>query len=307
MARKLLAAIEGGGTTWVAAMCYEGSLDEQFDRIEIPTSDPSTTIGTIRSWLSDHVSNLAAIGIASFGPIDAKLSSSKYGFITSTPKPGWANTDVVGLLGLREEFSHIPFKFDTDVNAPALAEYRLFKKPGSTSMAYITVGTGIGVGLVVNGATVHGLVHPEGGHVQVARTHSDDFTGTCPFHKHCIEGMTSTGALAQRAGVSAAELANLPDDHPVWDQAAYYLAQLCMTIVLIVSAERIVIGGGVMNRTCLYSKIRSQLKILLSEYIQHDALTTDAGLDDFIVPSVWSGRAGIVGAAYLAQEALSAV
>ena len=302
MAAKLC-AIEAGGTTWVAAMATAGKPDELYDRIEVPTSDPATTIGAIRSWLGGS-GEVSAIGIASFGPIDAKEGSATFGFITSTPKPGWANTDVLGLLGLREEFKNIPFKFTTDVNAPALAEYRLHKKPGSSSMAYITVGTGIGVGLVVNGALVHGLVHPEGGHVQVARLSGDSFAGTCPFHGHCVEGMCSTGALAQRAGVAPAELANLADDHPIWEQAAYYLAQLCMTVVLTVSAERIVIGGGVMNRTCLYAKIRRHVKILLADYIQNVALTTDAGLEDFITPSVWGPNAGIVGAAYLAQEAL---
>jgi len=302
MARRVV-AIEGGGTTWVAAVAFEGRLDELQDRLEVPTADPATTIGAIRAWLRER-GEVAAIGVASFGPIDAKVGSATYGFITSTPKPGWANTDVIGLLGLRDEFASIPFKFDTDVNAPALAEYRLHKKPGSTSMAYITVGTGIGVGLVVNGATVHGLVHPEGGHVQVAQMPGDGFAGTCPFHKRCIEGMTSTGALAQRAGVSAAELAALPDEDLVWDQAAYYIAQLCMTLVMIVSAECIVLGGGVMNRACLYPKVRAQLKVLLSNYIQNEALTSDAGLDDYIVASVWGSSAGIVGAAYLASEAL---
>jgi fructokinase len=303
MSARRLVAIEGGGTTWVAAVALEGSLDALQDRLEVPTTDPASTIGAIRAWLRER-GEVAAIGVASFGPIDAKVSSATFGFITSTPKPGWANTDVVGLLGLRDEFKHVPFKFDTDVNAPALAEFRLYKKPGTTSMAYVTVGTGIGVGLVVNGAPVHGLVHPEGGHIQVARMAGDSFPGTCPFHKHCVEGMTSTGALALRAGAPAAELASLPDDHPVWDAAAYYLAQLCMTVVLTVSAERIVLGGGVMNRTSLYGKIRAQLKTLLAGYMQADALTTDAGLEEFVAPSVWGSAAGIVGAAYLAQEAL---
>jgi len=299
-----IAAIEAGGTTWVAAMALVGKLDELFDRIEIPTTDPTTTISAIRTWLRER-GDVSAIGIASFGPIDAKEGSATFGFITSTPKSGWANTDVVGLLGLRDEFKGVPFKFTTDVNAPALAEYRLHKKPGSSSMAYITVGTGIGVGLVINGAPVHGLVHPEGGHVQVARIVGDSFAGTCPFHGHCVEGMCSTGALAKRAGVTPAELAALKDDDPVWDQAAYYLAQLCMTVVLTVSVERIVLGGGVMNRACLYAKIRAQLKTLLADYIQAPALTTASGLDDFIVASVWGQNAGIVGAAYLAAEALS--
>ena len=244
-----------------------------------------------------------AIGIASFGPIDAKVGSATYGFITSTPKPGWRNTDVLKLIGLKDEFSGKPFMFDTDVNAPALAEYRLHKRPGSLSCAYITVGTGIGVGLVCNGQTVHGLVHPEGGHIQVARMPEDGFTGTCPFHGCCIEGMCSTGALASRAGCEAEALPDLPEDHPVWDACAYYLAQLCSTLVLINSPERIAIGGGVMNRTSLYPKIRTKTALLLNEYIQNESITTQQ-IDEYICPSFWGSQAGIVGASFLASEAL---
>lgn len=298
-----MAAIEGGGTTWVGAMAIEGKPVDLFDRIEVATTDPCTTLGKLREWLRRH--EFDCVGIASFGPIDGKVGSAKHGFITSTPKPNWAWTDVVGLLGLRDEFLGKPYKFDTDVNAPALAEFRLNNTAGLTSSAYITVGTGIGVGLVINGATVHGLVHPEGGHVQVARMAGDTFPGTCPFHGACIEGMCSTGALAQRAGVAAADLVSLPDEHPVWDVAAYYLAQLCMSTVLLTSSERIVLGGGVMNRACLYPKVRRQLQVLLAEYLQHPSVTTDQGLEVFIGPSVWGASAGIVGAAYLAQESLS--
>ena len=298
-----MAAIEGGGTTWVAAMAMEGKPSELFDRIEVATEDPVTTIGKLREWL--HQREFDSVGIASFGPIDARLTSPKFGYITSTPKEGWRDTDVIGLLGLRDEFKDKPYKFDTDVNAPALAEYRLNKKAGTSSSAYITIGTGIGVGLVCNGATVHGLIHPEGGHVQVARMAGDAFAGTCPFHGSCVEGMCSTGALALRAGVAAPDLASLADDHPVWDAAAYYLAQLCMSIILINSSERIVLGGGVMNRACLYPKVRTKLKDMLNNYMQHDSLTTDAGLEQYVVASIWGSSAGIVGAAYLAQESLN--
>ncbi len=165
------AAIEGGGTTWVVALAVD-SLDENFvDRTVFDTETPEFTLGKIREWLSKH--EFDAAGIATFGPVDPKVGSPTYGFITSTPKPHWGNTDVLGLLGFRDEFKHIPFKFDTDVNAPAFAEYNLHKTANTTSCAYITVGTGIGVGLVVNGQSVKGLLHPEAGHIQV-RLHSDD-------------------------------------------------------------------------------------------------------------------------------------
>ena len=303
----VLAAIEAGGTTWVAALVSSDDLGSPYDRLEVPTTDPASTITSIRDWLREKVnsnSGLAGVGIASFGPIDGKVDSATYGFITTTPKPGWMNTDVVGLLGLRDEFQNIPFKFDTDVNAPALAEFELHNLPGATSSAYVTVGTGIGIGFVINGKTVHGLVHPEGGHIQVAIMEGDTFEGTCPFHKSCIEGMCSSGALAARALCQPSELASLPDDHIVWDQCAYYLAQLATTMVLIASPERIVFGGGVLKRTCLYGKIRTKVKELLQNYIQNPALTTDEGLETYICPSFWGNEAGVVGAAYLAMNAM---
>lgn len=201
------AAIEGGGTTWVVAIA-ENAPDNIVEREQFDTDpNPIVTLSKIRKWLSTR--EFVAAGIGSFGPIDGKLTSPYFGFITSTPKPGWKMTDVVGLLGFRDEYSHIPFKFDTDVNAPAVAEFRLHRKPGTSSGAYITVGTGIGVGLVINGKTVHGLVHPEAGHLQTAKFSGDDFVGTCPFHGSCVEGMCSTGALASRKQCLACELPNL--------------------------------------------------------------------------------------------------
>jgi len=296
------AAIEGGGTTWVAAIVEGARPDNFVDRKEFVTDeDPKKTLNEIRMWLRAH--EFSSIGVASFGPVDAKVGSPTYGFITSTPKPGWANTDVLGLLGIRDEFKHLPFKFDTDVNAPAMAEYRLHRQPGTTSCAYITVGTGIGVGLVINGNTVQGLVHPEAGHIQTAPFAGDTFQGTCPFHKNCVEGMASSGAVAARKGCLPSELAHLSDDDPVWDACSYYLAQLCANLVLIASPERICIGGGLLNRASLYAKIRSKTQQILAGYIQNENVTTDK-IENYIVPSFWGNNAGIVGAAYLAMIAL---
>lgn len=242
------AAIEGGGTSWVVTLAVD-SLDSNFlDRADIVTETPEVTLGKIRKWLQEH--EFDAAGIASFGPVDCKDGSPTYGFITSTPKPHWGNTDVLGLLGFRDEFKHIPHKFDTDVNAPALAEYHFHKRENALSCAYVTVGTGIGVGIVANGQSVKGLLHPEVGHIQVKRHPSDDFKGTCPYHGDCVEGMCNNIALAQRAGVAPVELPNLPDDHPVWDHAAYYIAQMCATLVLVASPEHISLGGGIFNRYC---------------------------------------------------------
>lgn len=247
------AAVEGGGTSWTAAIAVD-QPDNIVDTINVVTETPEITLGKLRQWLNER--QFDAIGVASFGPIDAKVGSPTYGYITSTPKPNWADTDVLRLLGIYDEFAGIPFDFDTDVNAPALAEYILNKKPGMTSSSYITVGTGVGVGLVVNGATVKGLVHPEGGHMLVQPCGRDTFEGSCPYHGRCVEGMCSSGALCKRLNCDITDLPGLPDDHEVWDTFSYYIAQLCCNLVLIVSPERIVIGGGILNRASLYDKIR---------------------------------------------------
>ena len=247
------AAVEGGGTSWTVAIAID-QPDNIVEKLNIITETPEITLGKIREWLNER--QFDSIGVASFGPIDAKVGSPTYGYITSTPKPYWANTNVLKLLGLYDEFLNIPFDFDTDVNAPALAEYILHKKPNMTSSSYITIGTGIGVGLVVNGATVKGLVHPEGGHMLVQPRDGDVFQGSCPYHGRCVEGMCSSGALCKRLNCDISELPNLDDTHEVWDNFSYYIAQLCCNLILIVSPERIVIGGGIMNRTSLYNKIR---------------------------------------------------
>jgi fructokinase len=248
------AAIEGGGTTWVAALC-EGSPSNIIEREVFRTTTPEETLGQIRAWLAQR--QFDSLGVGSFGPVDAEPSSPTYGYITSTPKPGWKNTDVLGLLGVRGLGK--PFKFDTDVNAPALAEYFLHKETGINSCAYITIGTGIGVGLVIGGNTVHGLLHPEAGHIFTSREQGDTFEGNCPFHKDCVEGMCASGALAKRRGFTIEDLPGLSDDDPLWNTCAHYIAGLCVNLVLIASPERISIGGGIMNRACLYPKIRVSL------------------------------------------------
>lgn len=277
-----LAAVEGGGTTWVVILC-ENDPSNIVERAEFITETPINTLGSIKEWLMTR--SFDAIGIASFGPIDCRPSSSSFGFITTTPKPNWGNTDVLRLLGIYDEFKNIPYRFDTDVNAPAFAEFKVHRKIGETSCAYITVGTGVGVGLVINSQTVHGIAHPEAGHINVAKRKGDDFLGSCPFHGACIEGLTSTGALSKRKNCLAADLPNLSDDDELWDITAYYLAQLCATLVLMACPERIVIGGGLLNRTILYAKIREQTVDILKGYIQLEQIITH--IDEYIVPSEW--------------------
>jgi len=294
------AAVEGGGTTFRVAIAH-GDPTNVVDRAEFATTTPAETLGKVCRWLAEQ--EYDAIGIASFGPIDPNPASPTFGYITTTPKPGWKNADIVGpILAVRR----VPFMFDTDVNAPAMAEFTLggVRRDGCSSCAYVTVGTGIGVGLVVNGKSVHGLLHPEGGMVSVPRFDGDSF--------HCVkdmaiptsvEAMAASSAIAQRAGVPTPELAALPDSHPVWDEAAHYLAGLCANLILIASPERIVLGGGVFNRACLYDKVRAATRKLLNGYIQVPALHAD-NIDNYIVSSVWGAEAGLVGALALGQVAL---
>lgn len=295
----ILAAVEGGGTSWVCAIAH-GTPDNVVERAEFPTTTPQETVGRCVEWLRTR--QYDALGIATFGPVDLEPSSPTYGYITTTPKPGWKNVDVVGpLRGLRPD---IPVGFDTDVNAPAVAEFLHMSaaaaaagKPPPSSCAYITVGTGIGVGLVVNGEPVHGLMHPEGGHMAVPRRAVDlSFEGSNPadcFGGSCAENMCCSVALAKRAGLSGTEgLKDLPDNHDAWDAAAHYLASLCANIVLLASPERIVLSGGVMLRTCLFSKVRERTQAMLNGYIQTPQLTTQAGIDEYLAPSHWGNNAG---------------
>jgi fructokinase len=238
---------------------------------------------------------------------------------------GWGHTDVLGGLGIRS-FGK-PFKFDTDVNAPALAEFLKQKERlGISSCAYITVGTGIGVGLVCNGQTVHGLMHPEAGHICTAKKEGDTYLGRCPYHTGCIEGLCASRAIAERKGCDISDLPGVPDDDEVWyasitlyntmlilnfsaystrNICAFYLAQLCVNLILISSPEKIVLGGGLMNRASLYPKIRDHVQTSLNGYICVDSILT-AQIDDYISASFWGANAGIVGALHLALFSLPA-
>lgn len=331
--RRLL-AIEGGGTTWVASVVELGPGESVEDptgevdvrsraratRAEFATTTPRETLATIREWIEANAREVDAIGVATFGPVDVRVDRDTYGYITTTPKPGWANTDVLGgLFGEEGDDawrSHarlktrggIPIGFDTDVNAPAMAEYARFRRqsdePEKTSCCYVTVGTGVGVGIVVNGLPVHGILHPEAGHVHVKSLEGDDFPGTCPFHGNCVEGMVSSGALAKRRQVDPRDLVSLPDDDPVWDACAHYLAGLCVTLSLTLSPERIVLGGGVMQRSCLFPKVRERIPQLLAGYMSLDELVTKDGLANYVVPSDCGNDAGLIGAFFLADFAL---
>ncbi|CAM9739938.1 unnamed protein product [Ectocarpus sp. 12 AP-2014] len=294
----IYAGVEGGGTTWRVAIAdgHPTNITESKSFVTVP--DAKEQLRAIKEWLSTR--KYDCLGIGTFGPIDPREGSPTYGYITSTPKPGWNMVDVVGYLS----DGSVPCKFDTDVNAPALAEFMWgAKKAGESSCAYITVGTGVGVGLVVNGQAVHGLMHPEAGHLCLKRMPGDDFPGVdSVFGGASVEGLASTVALAARKASGGEDLPGVPDSDPVWEATAHSLAGLCASLVLVVSPERIVLSGGVMNRTLLYDKVRKWTRELLNGYIDHPAVTTDA-VDDYITPSSFGQNAGMVGSLTLAHIA----
>lgn len=296
------AAVELGGTSIRVAIA-EGEVTNVVERATFACESPAATLGKVRTWLADR--SFDALGVASFGPIEPRKWQPKYGFITTTPKPGWQNVDVLGGLGAHA--LGVPVAFDTDVNAPAVSEFRatVATRPTLTSCAYVTVGTGVGVGLVVNGLPVHGMLHPEAGHCPVPRAPGDAWQCAPDLRiPSGIEANTSAPALASRAGVNQAELHTLSDAHPMWDDAAHYLAALCVDLTLITSVERIVLGGGVLARAVLYDKVRARFIALLNGYLELDELTPER-IDEYIVAPAHGADAGLVGALTLAQDALA--
>ncbi len=291
---QLLAGVELGGTKCI---CTLASPDGEIVAQEtIPTSSPEETLGRIEAALAGWKAEpgFAALGIASFGPVDLDSASPTWGFITTTPKPDWAQADVARRLG---RDLGVPLAFDTDVNGAALAEMKWGAGQGMADFAYITVGTGVGVGLIVNGTPTRGFGHSELGHIRVARLPGDDWLGACPYHGACVEGLTAGGSIAKRLGNSAAGLA---EDHPVWETVAYALAQLCHVLVCAAAPRRIVIGGGVVTgHPHLLPRIEQMLVESIAGYVllPPGPYITAPGLGD---------RAGPLGPIALAAEALEA-
>jgi fructokinase len=288
--------IEMGGTKVVCAVgTGPGDLRAE---VRVPTTTPARTLGLLTAFLLEQAARtpLAAVGVASFGPLDLDRRSPTFGFITTTPKPGWRGVDIVGPL---RTALGVPVALDTDVNAAALAEQRWGAGRDLGTLVYVTVGTGIGGGAVVDGRPLHGLLHPEMGHVRLPHDRGrDPFTGVCPTHRDCWEGLATAPAIAARWG-RAPE--TLPDDHPAWALEAHYLALGLANIALTLSPERVVLGGGVMARTHLYDLVRSEVSDLLGGYLSSPALAD--GLQHYIVPPVLGDRAGVLGAIALAQSA----
>ena len=293
---RLVGGIEAGGTKFVCAV-GTGPGDVRAEA-RVPTTTPAETIGRVVAFFTAQGTRmpLAALGIASFGPVDLHPGSATFGCVTTTPKPGWRDVDLVGPL---RGALGVPVAFDTDVNAAAMAEQRWGAGRGAATLAYVTVGTGIGAGVMVDGRLLHGLLHPEAGHVRVPHDRArDPFAGVCPAHGDCWEGLAAAAAITARWGRAPEAL---PDDHPAWALEAHYLALGLANLVLTLSPERVVLGGGVMARASLHRLVRVGVGELLGGYLVSPALAD--GLERYIVPPALGERAGVLGALLLAQAA----
>ena len=288
-----LGTLEAGGTKMVLSVGNE--QNELLEQISIPTEAPDKTIPAMIDWFREK--KVEALGIGSFGPVDLNPKSPTYGWITSTPKLLWRNQP---LLPRMQEALKIPMQIDTDVNAAALAEWKMGAAKGLESCIYVTIGTGVGAGLVVEGKLVHGLMHPEMGHMLLQPSKNDPAPeGFCPYHKGCLEGLASGPAVEKRWGRKAREL---PEDHEAWDLEAEYLAQMCVNAICTLSPERIILGGGIMQQKHLFPKIRKKTLEILNGYIQVNAILKD--IDAYITEPGLGTRSGAMGALLLSRYAI---
>jgi len=286
----ILGALEAGGTKMVCAIGDEnGTL---IDRMVIPTETPELTMPKMIAYFKEH--NIEALGIGTFGPADLNPASATYGSITTTPKLAWANYNI------RQTFVdalQIPVGFDTDVNAAALGEASFGCLKDVNNGIYITIGTGIGVGVLAEGNLLHGMLHPEGGHILLERHPSDTYSGCCPYHKNCFEGLASGPSMEGRYGKKAIELTDI---HEVWELEADYIAKALVNYILILSPERIVLGGGVMHQEQLFPLVRKKTAELLNGYIKTKQIEN---IDTYIVPPSLNDNQGVLGCLKLALDA----
>lgn len=289
----MFGGIEAGGTKFI---CGIGTSPADLEVAQFPTSSPEITLAAVIEFFKSAKVALRAIGIGSFGPIDPNPQSPHYGHITSTPKAGWANFDLAGTV---RDALQLPVAFDTDVNAAMLGEARWGAARGLSDAIYLTIGTGIGGGALVHGELVHGLVHPEMGHLRLPHDRvRDAFTGICPFHGDCLEGLASGPAIQARWGAIAT---TLPPDHPAWALEAQYLAYALNNLAITLSPQRILLGGGVMQQSHLFDLVRAEFAQLLNGYVRHPELLEH--LERYIQPPQLGARAGILGTIALAERA----
>jgi len=289
---KLYGAIEAGGTKFV---CAVGTGPQALEEIRFATTTPTETLQRAIEFFMPYRAELKSLGIASFGPIDLNTQSRSWGYITSTPKPGWGNINVAGAFSALA----VPIAFDTDVNAAALGEGCWGAAQGLSDYIYITIGTGIGGGAVVGGRLLHGLIHPEMGHSFLPKLEHDGYKGRCPYHAdRCFEGLASGPAIEERWQVSGVEL---PTDHPAWEMEAEYIAMALSGVTCTLSPQRIIVGGGVMEQPALINRVRDKLQGYLNGYIQHPAIIEN--MENYVVLPGLGNRAGILGALVLAKQA----
>ncbi len=287
----ILGALEAGGTKMVCAIGNEkGEIMEQ---VSIPTETPDVTVPELLSFFKEK--NIEALGIGCFGPIDLDRNSETYGYITTTPKLAWQNFDMVGTF--KKELG-VPVGFDTDVNGSVLGEYTWGIAKGLHSCIYITIGTGVGVGVIVDGRLLHGMMHPEGGHILLHKLPQDTYQGFCPFHKNCMEGLAAGPAIEGRWGQKAYYLM---DREEVWELEAEYIAQALVNYTMLLSPQRIILGGGVMHQTQLLALVREKFKTLLNGYIKTKAIED---LENYIVLQSLDDKQGIMGALKLGMMEL---
>mgnify|MGYP003356667119 CR=1 FL=1 len=285
-------ALEAGGTKMVLSILDE--VGNMLERTSLPTETPDITMPAMIDFFRAHP--VASLGIGCFGPIDLDEKSDTYGHITATPKLPWRFTPILSTF---QEALNIPVKIDTDVNAAALAESKLGAAKGLGSCLYVTIGTGVGGGVVIGGKCVHGLIHPELGHQIIRSVPNDPMPdGCCPYHKGCLEGLASGTAIGKRWNEPSHQL---PPDHPAWDMEANYLAQMCVNAMMTFSPEKIILGGGVMQQSFLFPLIRIKTLALLGNYLCHQEV--DNQLEDYIVPPGLGIHSGVMGAYLLAREA----
>lgn len=283
----LFGALEAGGTKMVCAVGKEdGTILEQ---ISIPTRTPEETIPEIVAYFKDK--DIKALGIGAFGPVNVSKGTDKYGYILDTPKLAWKYFDLLGTI---QKELNIPIGIDTDVNGSCLGELTFGSAKGLKNVVYITIGTGVGVGIAVDGNLVHGMLHPEGGHILVQKAENDDFEGNCPYHKNCLESLAAGPAIERRYGQKAIELKDRAD---VWELESDYIAQAIMTYILTVSPQKVILGGGVMHQEQLFPLIREKVVKLLGGYIKTPELES---IDTYIVPSSLNDNQGIMGCIQLA-------
>ncbi|SFE04943.1 fructokinase [Paenibacillus catalpae] len=286
-----IGAVEAGGTKFVCGVGNEHGVIEH--SVSFPTEQPEVTLGKVIDYFREN--QVEAIGIGSFGPIGLHPGSPSYGFVTTTPKPGWADFDFLGTL--KQQFD-VPYGWDTDVNAAAYGEAVWGAAKDLQSCLYYTIGTGVGIGVYAEGQLVHGLVHPEGGHVPVKRHPEDSFQGLCPYHGDCLEGMAAGPALEARWEQKGDQL---PADHTAWEMEAYYIAQSITGAILMLSPQKIILGGGVMKQMQLFPLIQEAVKRNLNGYVSAAEITEH--IDRYIVPPGLGQQAGLCGALALGLQA----